>query len=99
MREHDGSNQWETSAAAKRLALQALMERKTDVVLAIVLDRHHVLRNQLVHGGATWSGSANRAQIKGGASILGTILLLILDLLIEDCSEDFGGIAFPPVGT
>lgn len=99
MREHDGSNQWKSSfAAAKRAALQALMERKTDVVLSIVLDRLHVLRNQLVHGGATWNGSANRTQVKDGAAILGTILPLILDLLIEDRTEDFGGIAYPPVG-
>ena len=63
--EHDGSGRWEASfAASRKLALQALMEQKTDVVLSIVLDRLYVRRNQLVHGGV-----ANRQQVHDGAAI------------------------------
>ena len=33
-------------------------------VLSVVLSRIYTLRNQLMHGGATWSSSVNRDQIR-----------------------------------
>ena len=33
-------------------------------MLSIVLSRIYVLRNQLVHGGATWGSSVNREQLR-----------------------------------
>ncbi len=98
MREHDSSDRWETQfAASKRVAMKALMERQTDVVLSIVLDRLYVLRNQLVHGGATWNSGANRAQVRDGASILMTLMPIIIDLLIDDPAKEFEGVAYPLV--
>lgn len=40
-------------------------------LLSIVLDRLSVLRNQRIHGGATWASAVNHAQVKDGADILG----------------------------
>ena len=96
MREHDGSGRWEASfAASRKLALQALMEQKTDVVLSIVLDRLYVLRNQLVHGGATWNSAANRQQVRDGASILMAVVPVVVDILIDAGDGDFGAVAYP----
>lgn len=96
MRDHDASDQWKTQfESSKKLALRAIMEKQTDLVLSIVLDRLYVLRNQIVHGGATWNSAANRAQLKDGAAILATILPVIIDVMIEDGSEDFEGVAYP----
>lgn len=96
MREHDASNAWEASfSAAKKRALDAVMRKDTATLLSIVLDRLHVLRNQLIHGGATWNGATNRAQVKDGAAILGVLVPVIVGLMMQ--GEDFGEVAFPVV--
>lgn len=99
-REHDSSGTWETRfAASKRSALLAVMEKRTDVVLSIVLDRLYTLRNQIVHGGSTWNGSANRAQLKDGVLIMQTIAPIIVELMIEHGSDAFGPVAYPYLRT
>lgn len=96
LREHDSSDVWEKKfASGKRLAMRALMDRETGLVLSIVLDRLHVLRNQIVHGGATWNSAANRAQVKDAAAILTTIMPIIIDVMMEGGEVDYGAIAFP----
>lgn len=96
MREHDASEQWKTQfEAGKKLALRAIMEKQTDVLLSVVLDRLYVLRNQIVHGGSTWNSAANRTQLRDGAAILATILPVVIDVMIDDASEDFEEIAYP----
>lgn len=98
MREHDPSNAWEASFdASRKLALKAVVDKDTATLLSIVLDRLYVLRNQLIHGGATWGGATNRAQVKDGAEILGTLVPAMLDLMLAAMTEDFGEIAFPVV--
>lgn len=97
MREHDASNAWETSfEGSRRLALKAVMDKDTATLLSIVLDRLYVLRNQLIHGGATWNGTTNRAQVKDGAEILAVLVPAMLDLMLG-AADDFGEIAFPVV--
>jgi len=98
MREHDASERWaESFAASKRIALKALMEQQTDVVLSVVLDRLYTLRNQLVHGGATWNGAANRQQVQDGTRILGAVLPIVVALMLDAGPDDFGAVAYPVV--
>ena len=40
-------------------------------MFAATFERLYVLRNQVMHGGATWHSSFNRDQIRDGANILG----------------------------
>ena len=94
----DASESWRDGfEAGKRAALQALMAKDTAKVLAIVFDRLYVLRNQLVHGGATWNSSVNRQQVRDGAAILGTLLPVLLELVISHPSLDHGEILYPVV--
>lgn len=98
MRKHDSSGRWEASfTASKRLALRAVMERRTGTELAVVLDRLHVLRNEIVHGGATWNGAANRAQVRDAARILGEVVPAVVGLMMDAEQVDFGGVAYPVV--
>ena len=78
-------------------AMQAVMANQTGVVLSIVFDRLYVLRNQLLHGGATWNSQVNRQQISDGANILGTLVPLIIALMIAHPELDFGEILYPPI--
>lgn len=96
---HDGSGRWKQSFdEGKRAALRALLDQATDVCLMLVLERLYVLRNQLVHGGATWRSSANRSQLRDGVRLLGTLVPLMLELMMEAGNEQqqgFGPVAYP----
>lgn len=92
----DSSERWRAEfQTAKKRACEAVMRREAGVALSIVLDRLYVLRNQLVHGGATWQSSANRAQLRDGVAILGDVVTTVLAIMIEHPEEDFGAILYP----
>ena len=85
-----GGGSWELSfEAAKRAANAALAAGDTPLVLSILFDRLYVLRNQLLHGGATWNSAANRAQVRDGAAILGHLLPLFIDLMMDNPGEEW----------
>lgn len=99
LRTHDSSNRWEESFAnSKKAALGAVMQGDTVKVLGIVFDRLYVVRNQLVHGGATWNGQVNRSQIADGVTILGTLVPLIIGITMEYPKQDYGEVLYPVVG-
>lgn len=98
LRDHDSSGAWEESfAKSKQAAMLSLMNRDTVRLLCIVFDRLYVLRCSLVHGGATWNGSVNRAQVQDGVRLLESLLPAMLDLMIENPGLELGAIAFPVV--
>ena len=98
LREHDASNRWEEAfASSRKAALAAVLNGQTETVLSIVFDRLYVLRNQLIHGGATWSGGLNRAQVGDGARILMTLVPAIVELMLDHPELDFGDILYPVV--
>jgi hypothetical protein len=98
LREHDASGRWEQLFAdRKKQALDAMMSGRTGDLLAIVLDRLYVLRNQLVHGGATWNSQLNRQQVGDGARLLGSLVPAIIGLMLDHPELDYGAIAYPVV--
>lgn len=93
-----GGAGWETSfEAAKRTANAALASGNAPLVLSIVFDRLYVLRNQLLHGGATWNSAANRAQVRDGAAILGYLLPLFIDLMMDNPDEGWAMPMYPVI--
>ena len=96
LREHDGSGRWEESfQASTRLATRAVLDGRTDLVLAIVFDRLYVLRNQLVHGGATWNSKVNREQVRDGANIMQALVPVVIGIMLDHPAEDFGAVLYP----
>ena len=91
--------QWERSfAGARKKAHLALRDRsRTDTVLAIVLARLYTLRNQLIHGGATWHSSVNRDQVRDGTAILADLVPRVIHLLMANPEEDWGDPCYPVV--
>lgn len=82
---------------ARRAAERALGTGDTNVVLQIVFHRLYTLRNQLVHGGATWNGEINREQVRDCANILGRLVPLIIATLMDYPREDWGPVHYPVV--
>lgn len=98
LREHDSSGQWEEAfSRSQRTALASIMGNQTQIVLAIVFDRLYVLRNQLVHGGATWKSKLNRSQVRDGVNLLQSLVPIILDLMLDHPTLDLGAISYPVV--
>lgn len=98
LRDHDSSGTWEQKfQASQRAALKAVFSNDTPTVLGIVFDRLYVLRNQLVHGGATWNSRVNRAQMKDGAHLLHALVPVMIDVMLDNPALDYGNIAFPVV--
>ena len=67
-------------------------------LLSTVLKRLYTLRNQLVHGGATWNGSLNRDQVKDGARMLASIVPRIVQLMMDNphTHQQWGRCPYPP---
>ena len=93
-----GAENWESwFKNSQRNSMEALAQQDTLTVLAIVFDRLYVLRNQLVHGGATWKSSVNRRQVVDGARILSFLVPLFVSIMMDNMEEDWGEPAYPPV--
>ena len=88
------ANWKERFSRANRRAWQAMADQRTDRFLFSRLD---VLRNQSVHGGATWNGSRNRTQVRDGALILGLVVPRLIDLMMDHPELDWGEPAFPVI--
>jgi len=98
LREHDSSERWQVAfVASKKRALQAIASGDTTTLLAVMFDRLYVLRNQLVHGGATWASRVNRSQVRDGAAILGVIVPQMLSIMLDHPEHDFGEVLYPVV--
>lgn len=94
----EGYEDWEARFAKSRKKGQtALEKRDTRVILSTLFDRLYVLRNQLVHGGATWNGRVNRPQVRDGAAILSFLLPLFIDLMMDNPSITLGAPYYPVV--
>lgn len=93
-----GGAGWEVSfESARAAANRAVAQRNTPIVLSILFDRLYVLRNQLVHGGATWDSSANRNQVRDGASLLGCLLPVFIDLMMDNPDAEWAMPMYPVV--
>ena len=94
----EGHDDWEKRlAASQRQIATAMTQFDTGRILLVVFDRLYVLRNQLVHGGATWNSSINRAQVKDGAAVLGWLLPVFIDIMLENPDRDWGKPFYPVV--
>ena len=81
----------------RKRALRALSGKRTGDVLCELLYRLNTLRNQLLHGGATWKGRVNRNQVEPGARIMALLVPNFIDVMIEHPNADWGIPRYPVV--
>lgn len=65
--------------------------------LEVVLDRLYILRNQLVHGGATYQSKVNRDQVKTGNNMLQLLIPVFIEIMMQNYQENWGEIYYPVV--
>jgi hypothetical protein len=68
----------------------AMAERNTAKLLSVLFDRLYVLRNQVVHGGATWNSQVNRDQLRDGVAVLSTLLPIFISIMMDHPTRDWG---------
>ena len=89
---------WEERfSKGKTDANQALSSQDAANVLAIVLRRTYVLRNQLVHGGATWNSQVNRPQVKVCVQLLGKLVPTVVEIMMNHPDTLWGEPNYPVV--
>jgi len=82
---------------SKAAALRAMGSMDTQKVMGIMFDRLYTLRNQLLHGGATWNSNINRSQISQGAEIMGQVVPIVIHLMMNDYQRVWGDACYPVV--
>ncbi len=76
---------------------RALARHQTVEVLSIVLTGMYTLRNQLVHGGATWNSQVNRDQLRDCADFLGKLVPYIVELMLDIPNTLWGDACYPVI--
>ncbi|WP_371193446.1 hypothetical protein [Glaciecola sp. SC05] len=91
-------NYWrQTFEKNKRAAMQALANERVSELLSIVLDRLYVLRNQIIHGGATYQSKVNREQVKSSRRLLAQLMPVVIEVMLNDQNTNWGDIRFPVI--
>ncbi len=91
-------DEWESKFRfSKAAATRALGQMHTTKVLAILFERLYVLRNQLVHGGATWNSGTNRSQVVDGARIMDVIAPIVIHLIMREPKRAWGKPCYPVI--
>lgn len=89
---------WKTRFAdGKRAAHTALSSGNTPILLGVVFNRLYTLRNQLIHGGATWNGAVNRDQMRDSTGLLGKLVPVVIQLMMDNPDTLWGDACYPVV--
>ena len=91
-----GYENWKTLLEKDKSKFNRAFQKNNIVgVLALIFDRLYVLRNQIVHGGSTWSSRVNRDQKRDGTDILAFLMPVFIDLMMDNPDEDWGQPFYP----
>lgn len=83
--------------SANRAANHALGRNDTATVLSVVLYRLYTLRNQLIHGGATWNSKANREQIRDCTRLMQQLVPEVIEIMMDHPGTLWGDAVYPVV--
>jgi hypothetical protein len=93
--DEDWAKRWKRSAER---FVRAMADRQIAKVLRELFDRLYLLRCQIVHGSTTWNGKVNRAQVTDGAAVLGVLLPVMVDIMMDHPGADWGTPFYPVIG-
>ena len=95
-REFDSSKRRAALAIEHMCRTNVAAAEKAEDVLCELFDRLYTLRNQLLHGSATWNSSVNRSQVETGATIMSFLVPHFIDVMIEH-PDGWGAPRYPVV--
>lgn len=83
--------------AANAFAHKALGQKNTSSVLSVIFSRLYTLRNQTMHGGATWNSAVNRDQMRDAVALLSKFVPSIIKIMMDNANEFWGEPCYPVV--
>ena len=74
---------WKRRLKDRKGKRESVWYKRTKETLHQLLDSLYALRNQMLHGSATWNGNVNRPQVISGAKIMATLVPHFIDVMIR----------------
>lgn len=85
----------EAFSKANQKIQNALAQQDTDKILTILFARIYTLRNQIIHGGASFNSSANRKQLIDSCALLNDLLPIMIRIVEDNPQKDWGKPFYP----
>jgi len=82
---------------ANAFANKALGHKNTSAVLSVIFSRLYTLRNQTLHGGATWNSAVNREQLRDAVAFLSKFVPFIIEIMMNSSNEIWGEPCYPVI--
>ncbi|WP_240615622.1 HEPN domain-containing protein [Alteromonas facilis] len=83
--------------ASKSSASKALGNKDTAAVLGIIFSRLYTLRNQMIHGGATWDSKVNIDQKRDAVNFLAKFVPYTIEIMLDSTDVVWGEASYPVV--
>ena len=94
---HENINWKSLFGSSNRKAFEYLANEQVADLLGVVLDRLYTVRNQLIHGGATYQSNVNRSQVRDACQILAFLIPILIGIMIDHSDKDWGAINYPVI--
>ena len=92
-----GEDFWKYIRSKEKRDVENLMDYEDCIgqILTIIFNRFYVLRDQVMHGGATWNSSVNRNQVNDCNSLMKVLVPLFTEIMLNNPDEEWGALPFP----
>lgn len=86
-----GNENWETEFEADKCKVkEALGKQDVYEILSVLFDHLYVVRNQIVHGNATWNGGRNIDQLRVGVNIMAFVIPQLITSIMNNPKMKLG---------
>lgn len=86
-----GNENWETEFEADKCKVKdALGKQDVYEILSVLFDHLYVVRNQIVHGNATWNGGRNIDQLRVGVNIMAFVIPQLITSIMNNPKMKLG---------
>lgn len=95
---HNYEDSWEDSFFCSNQEIQSFLEDKnTARYVSAIMQRIYLLRNQLIHGGATHQGRMNRVQVEDCKTLVMKLLPCMISIMMKYPKKNWGELCYPPL--
>ena len=95
---HNYEDSWEDSFFYSNQEIQSFLKDKNIAkYVSAIMQRIYLLRNQLIHGGATHQGRMNRVQVEDCKTLVMKLLPCMISIMMKYPKKNWGELCYPPL--
>lgn len=95
---HNQLEHWEESFFYSNQEIKIFYDQKNVAkYVSAIMQRIYLLRNQLVHGGATHQGRMNRVQVEHCNRLMNKLLPCMISIMMQYPKKNWGELCYPPL--